>query len=108
SLQQYKDDWEAAGKTVILIAVDGELQGIMSIADALKPSSTAVVKALQKLGLEVVMLTGDNRKTADAIALQVGIKRVFAEVRPDQKVAIIQSIQGEIERFRNSKSKIQN
>ncbi|MEH1930143.1 heavy metal translocating P-type ATPase [Nostoc sp.] len=106
SLQQYKDAWETAGKTVILIAVDGELQGIMSIADALKPSSTAVVKALQKLGLEVVMLTGDNRKTAEAIALQVGIKRVFAEVRPDQKAAIIQSLQGEIEKF--PKSQIPN
>ncbi|QLE39901.1 copper-translocating P-type ATPase [Nostoc sp. C052] len=106
SLQQYKDAWEAAGKTVILIAVDGELQGIMGIADALKPSSAAVVKALQKLGLEVVMLTGDNRKTADAIALQVGIQRIFAEVRPDQKAAIIQSLQGEIKKF--PKSKIQN
>ncbi|MEH1978931.1 MAG: heavy metal translocating P-type ATPase [Nostoc sp.] len=106
NLQQYKDAWEAAGKTVILIAVEGELQGIMGIADALKPSSTAVVKALQKLGLEVVMLTGGNRKTADAIALQVGIQQIFAEVRPDQKVAIIQSLQGEIERF--TKSKIQN
>ncbi|MEH1836396.1 MAG: heavy metal translocating P-type ATPase [Nostoc sp.] len=95
SLQQYKDAWEAAGKTVILIAVDGELQGIMGIADALKPSSTAVVQALQKLGLEVVMLTGDNRKTAEAIALQVGIQRIFAEVRPDQKAAIIQSLQRE-------------
>ncbi|MHC5734727.1 heavy metal translocating P-type ATPase [Nostoc sp.] len=93
SLQQYKDAWEVAGKTVILIAVDGELQGIMGIADALKPSSAAVVKALQKLGLEVVMLTGDNRKTADAIARQVGIERIFAEVRPDQKAAIIQSLQ---------------
>ncbi|WP_298919334.1 heavy metal translocating P-type ATPase [uncultured Nostoc sp.] len=106
SLQQYKDAWEAVGKTVILIAVDGELQGIMGIADALKPSSAAVVKALQKLGLEVVMLTGDNRKTADAIALQVGIQRIFAEVRPDQKAAIIQSLQGEIKRF--PKSKIPN
>ncbi|MEH1839817.1 MAG: heavy metal translocating P-type ATPase [Nostoc sp.] len=93
SLQQYKDAWEAAGKTVILIAVDGELQGIMGIADALKPSSAAVVKALQKLGLQVVMLTGDNRQTADAIALQVGIQQIFAEVRPDQKAAIIQSLQ---------------
>jgi Cu+-exporting ATPase len=106
TLQQYKDAWETAGKTVILIAVDGELQGIMGIADALKPSSAAVVKALQKLGLEVVMLTGDNRKTADAIAGQVGIQRIFAEVRPDQKAAIIQSLQGEIEKSPKSKSKI--
>ncbi|MBE9201806.1 MULTISPECIES: heavy metal translocating P-type ATPase [unclassified Nodularia (in: cyanobacteria)] len=95
TLQQYKDVWETAAKTVILIAVDGEIQGVMGIADALKPSSSAAVKILQKLGLEVVMLTGDNRKTAEAIAQQVGIQRVFAEVRPDQKVAMIQSLQGE-------------
>ncbi len=92
-IQQYKDAWETAGKTVILIAVDGEIQGVMGIADALKPSSAAAVKALQKLGLEVVMLTGDNRKTAEAIAQQVGIGRIFPEVRPDQKAAIIQSLQ---------------
>ncbi|WP_138504805.1 heavy metal translocating P-type ATPase [Nostoc sp. PA-18-2419] len=95
TLQQYKNAWETAGKTVIFIAVDGEIQAVMGIADALKPSSTAVVKALQKLGLEVVMLTGDNQKTAQAIAEQVGIKRVFAEVRPDGKAAIIQSLQKE-------------
>jgi P-type Cu+ transporter len=94
-IQQYKDTWEAAGKTVILIAVDGEIQGVMGIADALKPSSAAAVKALQKLGLKVVMLTGDNRKTAEAIAQQVGIGRVFSQVRPDQKAAIIQSLQQE-------------
>ncbi|MFN6562874.1 MAG: heavy metal translocating P-type ATPase [Nostoc sp. ChiSLP01] len=95
TLQQYKDAWEAAGKTVILIAVDSEIEAVMGIADTLKPSSAAVVKTLQKLGLEVVMLTGDNQKTAEAIAEQVGIKRVFAEVRPDRKAAIIQSLQQE-------------
>ncbi|WP_445637011.1 heavy metal translocating P-type ATPase [Nostoc sp. DSM 114161] len=108
TLQQYKDTWEAAGKTVILIAIDGEIEAVMGIADALKPSSAAAVKALQKLGLEVVMLTGDNQKTAEAIAQQVGITRVFAEVRPDRKAAIIQSLQEKIEKFPNSKSKIQN
>jgi len=96
ALQQYKNAWEAAGKTVILIALDGEIEAVMGIADALKPSSAAVVKTLQKLGLEVVMLTGDNQKTAEAIAQQVGIKRVFAEVRPDRKAAIIQSLQQEM------------
>jgi P-type Cu+ transporter len=65
----------------------------MGIADALKPSSATAVKVLQKLGLEVVMLTGDNRQTAEAIAQQVGIQRVFPEVRPDQKAAMIQSLQ---------------
>ena len=95
SLQEYKQVWEAGGKTVILIAVDGVLEGVMGIADALKPSSAAAVKILQKLRLEVVMLTGDNRKTAEAIAQEVGIQRVFAEVRPDQKAAIIQSLQSD-------------
>lgn len=95
TLQEYKQAWEAAGKTVILMAVDGEIQGVMGIADALKPSSIGAVKILQKLGLEVVMLTGDNRQTAEAIAQEVGIQRVFAEVRPDQKAAKIQSLQGE-------------
>ncbi|MBD2693657.1 heavy metal translocating P-type ATPase [Anabaena catenula] len=97
SLQQYQLGWESAGKTVIFIAVDGALQGIMAISDALKPSSAQAVKALQNLGLEVVMLTGDNQQTADAIALQVGINQVFAQVRPDQKAAIIQSLQSNVE-----------
>jgi Cu+-exporting ATPase len=94
-LGQHKDAWEANGKTVIWIAVDGQVQGLMAIADALKPSSAAAVRALHKLGLEVVMLTGDNRQTAEAIAQQVGIKRVFAEVRPDQKAAQVYALQKE-------------
>jgi len=95
ALGQYKDAWEVAGKTVIWIAVDGQVQGVMGIADALKPTSADAVRALQRLRLEVVMLTGDNRATAEAIASQVGIKRVFAEVRPDQKAAMVQQIQAE-------------
>ncbi len=95
TLQERKTSMEAAGKTAILIAVDGKIQGLMGIADALKPSSVAVVRTLQKLGLEVVMLTGDNRKTAEAIASEVGITRVFAEVRPDQKASQIQALQAE-------------
>ncbi|NDJ24403.1 heavy metal translocating P-type ATPase [Nostoc sp. B(2019)] len=95
NLQERKASLEAAGKTAILIAVDGQIQGLMGIADALKPSSVAVVRTLQKLDLEVVMLTGDNRKTAEAIASEVGITRVFAEVRPDQKASQIQALQAE-------------
>jgi len=86
---------EHLGKTVICIAVDGNMQGIMGISDALKPSSASAVRSLQKLGLEVVMLTGDNRRTAEVIAREVGIKRVVAEVRPDQKVSQVQAIQSE-------------
>ena len=94
-LQQQKDTWEAEAKTVVLIAVDGELKGIMGIADAIKPDSTAAVRALRNLDLEVVMLTGDNQKTAEAIARQVGIVRVEAEVRPDQKAAKVRKLQQE-------------
>lgn len=95
SLQQHKDRLEYLGKTVIWIAIDGKIQGLMGISDALKPSSLGAVRALQKLGLEVVMLTGDNRFTAETIAREVGIKRVLAEVRPDQKAATVQKLQSE-------------
>ena len=91
-------DWERLeylGKTVIWIAVDRKIEGIMGIADAVKPSSIKAIRALQKMGLEVVMLTGDNRRTADVIAREVGIKRVFAEVRPEQKAATVETIQSE-------------
>ena len=94
-LQKQKDIWEAEAKTVVLIAVDKQLEGIMGIADAVKPSSNAAVRALRNLDLEVVMLTGDNQKTAEAIARQVGIVRVEAEVRPDQKAAKVRELQQE-------------
>ncbi|MEG3908976.1 heavy metal translocating P-type ATPase [Microcoleus sp. w2-18bC1] len=84
---------EAASKTVVWMAIEGKIEAILGIADALKPSSAQAVKALQKLGLEVAMLTGDNRATAESIAQSVGITRVFAEVRPDQKAAQIQALQ---------------
>ena len=95
ALQEQKEIWEADGKTVALIAVDGELEGIMAIADAIKLDSPEAVRALRKLDLEVVMLTGDNEKTARAIARQVGIVRVEAEVRPEQKAAKIRELQQE-------------
>ncbi len=86
---------EADGKTVVWIAVDGELAAVMGIADALKPTSAAAVRALKRMGLEVVMLTGDRQQTAEAIAQAVGILRVIAEVRPDQKAATVRSLQAE-------------
>jgi len=95
TLRQDRDKLETLGKTVTWIAVDGEVQGIMGISDALKPSSAQAVRALQRLGLDVVMLTGDNRQTAEMIAREVGIQRVFAEVRPDQKAAKVAELQGE-------------
>jgi P-type Cu+ transporter len=95
ALQSQKDNWEAESKTVVLIAVDKQLEGIIAIADAIKPTSPAAIKALRKLGLEVVMLTGDNQKTAEAIAREVGIVRVEAQVRPNQKVAKVKQLQQE-------------
>ncbi|PSO48521.1 MAG: copper-translocating P-type ATPase [Cyanobacteria bacterium SW_9_44_58] len=87
--------WEADGKTVIWIAVEEELEGIMAFADTLNPSSADAVKSLRKLGLEVAMITGDNEKTANAIAQQVGIPRVMSQVRPDQKAQQIVALQQE-------------
>ncbi len=95
ALQPAWDQLEYLGKTVIWIAVDGKIEGIMGIADAVKPSSANAIRTLQKMGLEVVMLTGDNQRTAHVIAREVGIERVFAEVRPDQKAAMVTTIQSE-------------
>jgi Cu+-exporting ATPase len=94
-LQQQWNQLEYLGKTVIWIALDGKVEGIMGIADAVKPSSASAIRTLQRMGLEVVMLTGDNQRTANAIAREVGIDRVFAEVRPGQKAATVATIQAE-------------
>jgi P-type Cu+ transporter len=95
TLQQQKERLEYLGKTAIYIAVNSKIEGLMGISDAVKPTSTQAIKALQKLGLEVVMLTGDNRRTAETIAKEVGIKRVLAEVRPDQKAETVRKLQSE-------------
>jgi P-type Cu+ transporter len=86
---------ESLGKTVIWITIDGQLKGVMGISDALKPSSAEAVRTLQRLGLEVVMLTGDNQTAANAIAAEIGIQTVIAEVRPDQKAATIATLQNQ-------------
>jgi P-type Cu+ transporter len=80
-------------KTNAWIAIDGKIQGIIALDDALKVSSLSAVRALQQLGLEVIMLTGDNQQTAEKIAHEVGIRRFFAQVRPEEKVAKIREIQ---------------
>ena len=92
-LQEQKDIWSHQGKTVIWIAVDGNIEALMGIADALKATSKEAVKVLHQLGLEVVMLTGDNRPTAETIAREVGIDRVYAEVRPDRKAEGVKALQ---------------
>jgi Cu+-exporting ATPase len=81
-------------RTAVIVAVDGEAAGVLGIADTLKEGSTAAVDELHRLGLEVVMLTGDNQRTAEAIAEQVGIDRVVAEVLPADKAAEVKGMQG--------------
>jgi Cu+-exporting ATPase len=95
ALQSQRQQWEAEAKTTVLVAVDSHIEGLIGIADALKPSSVEAIKALRQMGLEVVMLTGDNQKTAEAIARELGIRRVFAEVPPEQKAAQVKAIQAE-------------
>ncbi len=88
-------DLSDQGKTPVYVAVDGEPAGVIAIADALKPYSVEAVRQLRDLGLHVMMITGDNRRTAEAIARQVGIERVMAEVLPPQKADEISKLQAE-------------
>lgn len=83
------------GKTPMFAAIDGKFAGIVAVADTIKPESKEAIRALQGLGLEVVMMTGDNKRTAEAVAKQVGITRVLAEVLPEGKSGEIKRLQAE-------------
>ena len=83
---------EAEGKTAMLIAVDGKAAGIIAVADTVKESSRDAIKELKAMGIEVIMITGDNSKTAQAIAKQVGIDRVLAEVLPENKAEEVEKL----------------
>jgi len=83
------------GKTPMFIAVDGQYAGIIAVADTVKPSSARAIAQLHKMGIQVAMITGDNRKTAQAIAAQVGIDRVLAEVLPADKANEVKKLQAE-------------
>jgi Cu+-exporting ATPase len=85
---------QAEAKTAMLVAVDGEVRGIIAVADTVKEGSRAAIAELRRLGLRVVLLTGDNQKTAEAIARQVGIDEVFAEVLPGDKAEMVRKLQG--------------
>jgi P-type Cu+ transporter len=83
------------GKTPMFVAIDGRAAGIIAVADVPKKSSARAIRKLRDMGLDVVMLTGDNEKTAQAIARQVGVDRVFAEVLPQEKAAAVKKIHDE-------------
>ncbi|TDQ36265.1 heavy metal translocating P-type ATPase [Aureibacillus halotolerans] len=86
---------EEQGKTAMLMAIDQQLAGVVAVADTVKDTSKAAIQRLHSLGLEVILLTGDNQRTAEAIGKQVGIDRVIAEVVPEEKANVIKSIQSE-------------
>jgi Cu+-exporting ATPase len=85
----------ADGQTVMLVAVDGQPMGLIAVADPIKPNAAEAVRILQAEGVRVVMLTGDSRTTADAVARHVGIDEVIAEVLPDQKAATVAALQAQ-------------
>ena len=83
------------GKTIMFLGLDSQVVGIIALADTLKPNAKEAVKELRKMGIETMMLTGDNQRTADAIAREVGIDRVLAEVLPEHKAEEIRKLQEE-------------
>lgn len=84
---------ESEGKTVSLVSIDGNLAGLVAVSDTIKPTSKEAIERLQKMGIEVVMITGDNVRAAKAIAHQVGIENVIAEVLPEKKAEEIKKLQ---------------
>ena len=90
-----RDGLSGEGKTAMFAAVDGAAAGLVAVADTIKPEAPAAIRALREMGLEVAMMTGDNRRTAEAIARQVGIERVLAEVLPEDKSLEVRRLQDE-------------
>lgn len=86
---------EDQGKTAMLMAIDGKLEAVLAVADTLKESSQEAIADLQEMGIEVYMITGDNQRTADAIARQVGITQVLAEVLPENKAEEVEKLRAE-------------
>ncbi len=94
-LSQKADDLRRSGQTLIFVAIDGSPSGLIGIADSIKPSTAQAIRELKSQGIRIVMLTGDSRPTAEAVARQLGIDDFEAEVLPDKKAEIVQRLQKE-------------
>jgi Cu+-exporting ATPase len=92
-IEQKMNELELQGKTAVIVAVDNKIEGIFAVADSLKKSSPLAIFALKDLGIECIMITGDNEKTANAIAKEVGISKVIANVLPSDKASEIKKLQ---------------
>lgn len=95
SIEGKMSELEEAGKTAMIIAIDDRLAGVVAVADTLKKESFEAVRLLQKMHVEVIMLTGDNKRTADAIGRTLGINRVLAEVLPGDKAKVVSELKKE-------------
>ncbi|MBU1178363.1 heavy metal translocating P-type ATPase [Patescibacteria group bacterium] len=93
-----KNKLESEGKTVMIVAVDSDVAGLIAVADTIKDTSREAIAALREIGIKTIMITGDNQRTAAAIAEQVGIDEVRAQVLPQDKAAAVKSLQGEGEK----------
>lgn len=94
-LARVRAEFERAGRTAVVVGWDGTARGVLAVADSVKDTSAEAVRELRALGLTPVLLTGDNRSVAEAVAAQVGIDEVIAEVLPEDKVAAVRRLQGE-------------
>ena len=95
ALSARADEWRADGATAIFLGIDGNVAGVIAIADPIKPSTPVALKELAAAGVRVIMLTGDNRITAEAIARRLGIADIEADVMPDQKSAVVKRLRSE-------------
>ncbi len=94
SLREQSQQWEAEGKTVVWVGYAGEILGMIAVADTVRPTAAQAISRLKRLGIErIVMLTGDNSRTAHSIAQQVGVDQVYAELLPEEKVDVIRKLQ---------------
>ncbi len=95
TLESRADQWRSEGATVMYVQVDGKAAGLLAVADPIKATTRAALQTLRTAGIRIVMLTGDNRRTAEAVATQLGISEIEAEVLPEQKNAVVRRLRSE-------------